>query len=102
VSLFLDNGLRFGISLEVNDSLSIGTNLDIYYSDDGNTWQSMKTTCSIDDQHMCNFNSSSLGLFAVGTTEIPLAKWNTSDFVTQKFRESDPNEEEIISAFFGG
>lgn len=96
-SLTLDNNLKFSISFQVTDpNIHIGAIEKIYRSNDGNNWELFDTTCTIDEQKMCNFESSHLTLFTVGTIT-----WNNLEFVTQDFWDQNPTTGQIIDAFFG-
>ena len=85
----------------MSDALPIDTVVDIYYSTDGNIWETLVAQCTIDQQHMCTFQTSSLGLFAAGTTEMPVAKETTPEVVTPDFRKNNPTDQEIVAEFFG-
>ena len=71
VSLSLSGTTKFDIIYQTTDaSIAVGDALDIYYSDDGEIWQTTDTSCILDTQMLCTFQSSQLGIFALGNKNI--------------------------------
>jgi len=54
--------------------------LDIYYSNDGTNWTEFDQKCTIDQNNMCNIQSTHMTLFVVGSIV-----WENFDFVNQRF-----------------
>ena len=103
VSLTMSNNVKFDISFQVTGwEISQGTTLPIYYSYDGNNRNILDVWCTVDATNMCTFSSSHLTLFAVGTTgSSSMATRNNTDFINQRFRDTDPTTGQIIYALFG-
>ena len=94
--LTLSSGLNFTITLKITDPrIIVGKIIPIYYSSDGNSWQTL-TTATVAANKTITFQSPHTTLFAVGSTTR-----NNLNFVTQDFRSAGPNTGQIIDAFFG-
>ena len=94
-SLALNNGEKFDISFFVQNA-SPWEILDIYYSNDGTNWTEFDQKCTIDQNNMCNIQSTHMTLFVVGSIV-----WENFDFVNQRFWDQWPSSTRIIDAFFG-
>lgn len=96
-SIQAESGQTFEISVEIVDTyISPGTVLHIFTSQDGENRESLFTTCIVDDNYMCTFETPHLTLFALGTI-----MWNNMEFVNQDFWNTNPTDGQIIDAYFG-
>ena len=93
----LEEGQMFEISIQITESYTApGTLLHIFTSQDGENRENLQTTCTVDENYMCTFETPHLTLFAVGNIT-----WNNMEFVNNDFRAQNPTDDQIISAFFG-
>jgi len=79
-----------------DDLIAIGEKMEIYYSQDGAQRTKTETTCTVDDQKNCIFETSHLTLFTIGSV-----RRNNMDFVDGIFRENPSLlYQNIYDAFF--
>jgi hypothetical protein len=80
----------------VNANITSGTILHIYSSQDGEIWENLETTCTVDNQNMCEFATSHLTFFTVG-----YIIWDNYQFLNPTFWNQNPAASDIIKALYG-
>ena len=83
--------------MEIVDTYALpGTLLHVFTSQDGTNRENLDTTCIVDDNYMCTFETPHLSLFTVGTIT-----WNNLEFLNYRFRNNNPTSGQILDALFG-